>query len=272
MRPADPAKAAPAAGHGGHGGHGKPEGEAKMPGLPEIDLREWGGKKDGERQWLDRRMFFQVQVFDVDRGVRFDEVRTQLIDGLGQSGVPHVVYEDANKARGLGLVAWSENPDDFVHKIHPAVRELPMQQRDDFTMIGRTYSLGHEPELEHALLHRSAEYVMDPQFPWHVWYPLRRHGTFEKLEKHEQSIILREHAAIGMAYGRTGMAHDVRLACHGMDAGDNEFVIGLIGTALYPLSHLVQTMRHTKQTSEFIQKMGPFFVGRVVARGPVAAR
>jgi hypothetical protein len=26
-------------------------------------------------------------------------------------------------------------------------------------------------------------------------------------------------------------------------------------------------MRHTQQTSEFIVKMGPFFVGRVVQRG-----
>jgi len=43
-------------------------------------------------------------------------------------------------------------------------------------------------------------------------------------------------------------------------------VIGLIGNTLHPLSHVVQTMRRTRQTSEFMEKMGPFFVGRVVAR------
>ena len=46
-----------------------------------------------------------------------------------------------------------------------------------------------------------------------------------------------------------------------------EFVIGLVGKELHPLSHLVQTMRKTRQTAEFIAKMGPFFVGRVVGRG-----
>jgi len=43
-------------------------------------------------------------------------------------------------------------------------------------------------------------------------------------------------------------------------------VIGIVGSELHPLSHLVQTMRKTKQTSEFIAKMGPFFVGRVLTR------
>ena len=78
--------------------------------------------------------------------------------------------------------------------------------------------------------------------------------------------MMREHAAIGFAYGQKGLAHDVRLACHGLDAKDNEFVIGLIGKELFPLSHLVQSMRKTRQTSEFITQMGPFFVGYVTTR------
>ena len=60
------------------------------------------------------------------------------------------------------------------------------------------------------------------------------------------------------------LAHDIRLACHGLDARDNEFVIGLTGAHLQPLSHVVQTMRRTRQTAEFIQSMGPFFVGHAV--------
>jgi chlorite dismutase len=43
-----------------------------------------------------------------------------------------------------------------------------------------------------------------------------------------------------MAYGAQELAHDVRLACHGLDAGDNEFVIGLVGRELHPLSHREQ--------------------------------
>jgi chlorite dismutase len=107
---------------------------------------------------------------------------------------------------------------------------------------------------------------MNTELPWHVWYPLRRTGAFAKLEPQEQGAILREHATIGMAYGQAELAHDIRLACHGLDADDNEFVIGLVGRELHPLSHLVQTMRKTKQTSEFIAKMGPFFVGLVAHR------
>jgi chlorite dismutase len=53
-----------------------------------------------------------------------------------------------------------------------------------------------------------------------------------------------------------------------MDAEDNEFLIGLIGHDLHPLSHLVQRMRSTRQTSEFIAKMGPFFVGWATDRTP----
>jgi chlorite dismutase len=93
---------------------------------------------------------------------------------------------------------------------------------------------------------------------------LRRVAAFARLEPHDQSQILREHAQIGMAYGAQDLAHDVRLACHGLDAGDNEFVIGLAGRELQPLSHLVQAMRKTRQTSEFIDHMGPFFVGYVL--------
>ena len=77
---------------------------------------------------------------------------------------------------------------------------------------------------------------------------------------------MREHATIGKAYGAQDLAHDVRLACHGLDANDNEFVIGLIGKELHPLSHVIQAMRGTRQTSEFINQMGPFFVGRAVFR------
>ena len=47
-------------------------------------------------------------------------------------------------------------------------------------------------------------------------------------------------------------------------------MIGLVGSELHPLSHLVQTMRKTRQTSEFITQMGPFFVGYATHRSPGA--
>jgi chlorite dismutase len=57
---------------------------------------------------------------------------------------------------------------------------------------------------------------------------------------------------------------DVRLACFGMDKNDSDFVIGLIGKELFPLSACVQAMRKTKQTSSYMETMGPFFIGRAI--------
>ena len=94
---------------------------------------------------------------------------------------------------------------------------------------------------------------------------------FAGLEPAQQSAILREHATIGRAYGEADLAHDVRLSCHGLDKNDNDFVIGLVGRDLHPLSHIIQTMRKTRQTSQYIQSLGPFFIGRTLWQSPLAS-
>lgn len=71
---------------------------------------------------------------------------------------------------------------------------------------------------------------------------------------------------MGRVFGECDYAHDVRLACYGMDRNDNEFVVGLVGPDLHRLSRLVQEMRKSRQTSEYIQSLGPFLVGYAVAR------
>jgi chlorite dismutase len=106
--------------------------------------------------------------------------------------------------------------------------------------------------------------VLNPEWRWAVWYPLRRSGRFAQLPIDEQRTILAEHGAIGMTFGAADYAHDVRLACYGLDRDDNDFVIGLIGGELFPLSALVQAMRKTQQTSLYLDRLGPFFVGRAV--------
>ncbi|MCA9606311.1 MAG: chlorite dismutase family protein [Myxococcales bacterium] len=234
------------------------------PGLVEVDVNEYGGKKDGERQSMDRRLFMQLLVWDAPPGGDIEEHTAALIAALEKDGMPGVLYEDANAPGGIGLLTWSEDAQHFVTRVRalfraPGVRGLV--PRPGFTMLGRTYSVGYEPDLEHALLHRFVDNATNPAWRWGVWYPLRRNGAFARLDHAEQAAILREHAAIGMAYGRRDLAHDVRLACHGLDAEDNEFVIGLISDNLHRCSHLVQRMRSTVQTSEYIVKMGPFFVG-----------
>jgi chlorite dismutase len=243
------------------------ESARREPGLPTIDVNEYGGKRDGARQVLERRLFMQLLVFEVDEDEGPSERQAAEIAGLLRAArVPSVVYADTMDPRSVGVLTWSEDPAHFVRAVRPHLQSAALRPRREFAMFGRTYATGHEPDLEHALLRRAIENVSNEAHRWHVWYPLRRTGEFARLEGHDQSQILREHAQIGMAYGAQELAHDVRLACHGLDAADNEFVIGLVGRELHPLSHLIQAMRKTRQTSEFIAKMGPFFVGYVLHR------
>ncbi len=244
--------------------------EHKQPGLPTIDVNEYGGKRGGDRQTMDRRLFMQLLVVDLPpASQRAGDAAAQIAEVIDERRIAAVIYADTASPRGLGLLTWSEDPAHFVRAVRPLFSVEPLASaipRDRFAMLGRTYSTGHEPDLEHVLLRRPVENVTNAAYPWHVWYPLRRTAAFARLEPHEQSQMLREHAQIGMAYGAQELAHDVRLACYGIDAEDSEFVIGLVGRDLHRLSHLVQAMRKTRQTSEFISNMGPFFVGHVLHR------
>ena len=130
-------------------------------------------------------------------------------------------------------------------------------------MLGRTYAIGHEQDLDETLVERPRRRVLDPELRWAIWYPLRRAGSFEQLSRKEQNTILMEHGGVGMAFGRAGLGYDIRLACHGLDKLDNDFVVGLLGPELHPLSIIVQRMRKTRQTSLHLERLGPFFVGRV---------
>jgi chlorite dismutase len=240
--------------------------EKTSPGLPTIDVNEYGGKKDGERQTANRRLFMQLLVFDLP-ATEVERPRA-LAEALAERKVPAVIYADTNDPRGVGLLTWSEDPAHFVTRVRPLFGSVLAHAllRHDFAMMGRTYATGHEPDLLDSLLARPVRNVLDPKHPWHIWYPLRRSGDFARLEPAANAELMREHAVIGHAYGQQGLAHDVRLACHALDAKDNEFVIGLVSETLHPLSHLVQAMRKTRQTSEFIVQMGPFFVGHVTHR------
>jgi chlorite dismutase len=237
--------------------------DGKPAGLPPIDVNEYGGKKDGERQAMDRRLFMQLLVFDAPEGTNADAIGRALAGEMRERNVAGVIYADAAQPRGLGLLTWAEDPSHFVTAVRPlfsgSAKDVTI--RPDFTMFGRTYSLGYEPDLEDTLFKRPVRNALNEKLPWHIWYPLRRTGAFAKLSPEDHGAILREHAQIGFAYGQASLAHDIRLACHALDADDNEFLVGLVSDKLHPLSHLVQTMRKTRQTSEFIQKMGPFFVG-----------
>lgn len=240
---------------------------AETPKLPDIDVSERAGDHTGNPQSLNRRLFMQLLVYRAGEMVDPDAQIAKLGRELEAAKSPGVIYRDVNDPRSIGILTWSEDPAHFVTAVRSVLLKPDfngLTLREDFTMLGRTYATGYEDNLEYWLLKRPVEHAVDTTMPWHVWYPLRRVGAFERLSIKEQAGILREHAAIGRAYGEKGLATDIRLACHGLDAKDNEFVIGLVSKELHPLSHLVQRMRKTVQTSEYIKHMGPFFVGYAV--------
>lgn len=229
------------------------------------DISEKGGVKDGLPQRSDRRLFMQFLAF----GGCPEAAR--LADTLAHAKVSGVLYEDLNDPRGIGLLTLSEDPDFFLDRVRPVLNGpgfSTLVQKPEYTMLGRTYAIGYEPDLPEILLNRPRRTVLNPLWKWGVWYPLRRSGRFAQLSEQDQRVILSEHGSIGMSYGVADYAHDVRLACHGLDKDDNDFVVGLIGKALYPLSSIVQTMRKTQQTSLYLERLGPFFVGRVLWQSP----
>lgn len=225
------------------------------------DLREKGAARQGKPQALDKRLYVQFLAFGNCKNP------ASIVEALKSKSLQFVVYVDLNDPWGIGLLALSEDPNFFVQELRALLLAEPfasLAPKPELTMFGRTYSSGREQDLEDWLLKKPRRTALNPEWPWAVWYPLRRSGAFEQLSKEEQGKILFEHAMIGHNYGHADYAHDIRLACHGLDKNDNEFVIGLVGRELFPLSSLIQAMRKTRQTSEFIQSLGPFFVGKAI--------
>ena len=233
-----------------------------------LDLSEIGAPIDGVSQTGTRRLFVQLQVFN---GCAQPQ---ELVGAVEASGLEIVLYQDVHDASGVGVLFMTENPIDLVADFGLLLRKQPfasLRQKPEFTMIGRTYSSGREPNLEDWLLRKPRRNMLNPKFSWAIWYPLRRKPAFYLLPRSDQGKILGEHAMIGRSYAQAGYAQDIRLACFGLDPHDNEFVIGLVGPELYPLSRLVQDMRKTQQTAKYIESLGPFFIGKVCWQNPLAA-
>lgn len=231
--------------------------DAQRPNIEPLDLSERGANGQSSQ----RRLFMQLQVFTGCSD------SAAVVEAMEMTGVPGVMYEDVNDPMGVGIVTYTEEPEDFVGEVRRLYNGEPfvrLERRGDFTMIGRTYTLGYEPNVEETLIQRPLNTLRKEQWNWAVWYPLRRRGSFARLLPEEQREVLMEHGKIGMQYGGNDLAHDIRLACHGLDTHDNDFVVGVVGRELAPLSKLVETMRKTQQTSLHIERLGPFFVGRKV--------
>ncbi|MFQ5893487.1 MAG: chlorite dismutase family protein [Nitrospinota bacterium] len=218
-----------------------------------------------DRPASDRRLYCQLHVFGNCTNTE------RLKETLHESGLEGVLYHDLNDPLGVGLLVMTEDPNVLVGEARSMLATEPfasLRRRPELTMIGRTYSIGQVADLEDWLLVKPRRYALNPEWPWAIWYPLRRKPEFALLSEAEQRKILREHAMIGKTYSQSGQAFDIRLACHGLDQNDNEFVLGLVGPHLDPLSGLVQDMRKSQQTATYIQSLGPFFVGNVYWQSP----
>ncbi len=188
--------------------------QAARRGPEPPDISEKGGMKDGQPQRMNRRLFMQFLAF----GGAVDS-RT-LATALQTAGLPGVLYEDVNDPNGVAVLTFSEDPAFFLDRVRPILAMPPfasLTQKPEYSMFGRTYALGYEPDLADALLERPRRTVLNPEWKWAVWYPLRRSGKFAQLPPDEQRVILAEHGAIGMSYGAADLAHDIRLDCHGLD-------------------------------------------------------
>ena len=229
--------------------------------LRHIDISEKGRAEDGRTLSLDRRLFMQLLAY----GGCGDSAL--LIRDMENAGIQAVLYSDINDPRGVALLTFNEDPDYFIEEVRSFLNAsafADLLPKPEYTMLGRTYSLGYEPDLVEALIERPLQRVTSAEIPWAIWYPLRRAGSFERLSAEEQRVILMEHGGVGHAFGSAGHGYDVRLACHGLDKNDNDFVIGLVGPRLHPLSAIVQRMRKTRQTSLHLERLGPFFVGKAI--------
>ena len=227
-----------------------------------VDLRERGANQ----QTSERRLFVQLQAFGGAADAKL------LVRALETSRIEAVLYQDVNDPRGIAVLGLSEDPTFFVGPFRELLNAGPfgdLVRKPELTMLGRTYASGFEADLDEWLLRRPRRTALNPAWPWAIWYPLRRTGAFARLSPQEQGTVIREHSVLGRAYGDADLAHDVRLACHGLDVNDNDFVIGLVGRELHPLSHLVQAMRKTAQTSQYIHTLGPFFVGHALWQAPL---
>ena len=92
----------------------------------------------------DTRLFVQLQVFTECLDV------APVVDAVRRSGLVTAVYANLNDPRGIGVVAMDEDPTMFADSFRALLVAAPFSQLTplpDFTMIGRTYAQGREPDL-----------------------------------------------------------------------------------------------------------------------------
>ena len=104
-----------------------------------LDIKEKGGTRNGQQQVSERRLFMQLLAFGDCREPG------ALSQALNAARLPAVLYQDVNDVRGIGLLTWHEDPEFFVSTLRPFLlgsEFAKLGQKAEYTMLGRTYSLG----------------------------------------------------------------------------------------------------------------------------------
>src|SRR5258706_464535 len=113
------------------------------------DLSEKGGARDGEPQRSDDRLFVQLLAFG-------DCADAQAVAAhVERAGVDGAVYEDVNYPRGLAILSLARTPELLVERVRPALNTGPcagLRLKPEYTMLGRPYALGYEPDLQATLI------------------------------------------------------------------------------------------------------------------------
>ena len=137
---------------------GRPAAEEPAP----LDLAE-KGRRAGQVISLDRRLFMKFTAFgrclDPDAAAK----------ALAHDGVQGALYVDANDPQGIGVMVASENPEYFVANLRTLFSRHPFADfvhKPEFDMLGRTYSIGYEQDLEETLFKRPLSKMLDPKNAW----------------------------------------------------------------------------------------------------------
>ena len=127
-----------------------------------LDIREKGGVRNGEQQVSDRRLFMQLLAFGDA------ENTSTLVRALEAARIPAVLYVDANDPHGVGLLTWSDNPEFFVGQLREFLKRpefAALTPKLEYSMLGRTYALGHEPDLQDWLFEKPKRAVTNRNSP-----------------------------------------------------------------------------------------------------------
>ena len=102
----------------------------------------------------------------------------------------------------------TQDPNEFIDRVRQLLASEPFASLT--LKPGTRCSAGPirsatNPRPPEVLLHRPRRAVLNKDWRWAVWYPLRRSGKFANLPP-TNNVILAEHGTIGMSFGAADLA------------------------------------------------------------------